>query len=197
MFRQVRQMSESHCGPAVLEMLLSHLNIATTQDEITHFARVEHRIEEHGTSVLDLARAVRYGFPQVQFWYKDHARVEDLETLVHDFHYPVGVEWQGLFYDTAEEEEEAVDQGATADFGHYAVVKHIDREQDIILVTDPYHSFANQDRFFDLSWFVERWWDDNEISANGYTRFVRDSRMMFIVTPKGTYFPKLLGMVAG
>jgi hypothetical protein len=44
--------------------------------------------------------------------------------------------------------------------------------------------------------FVERWWDTNEITSakTGRTRYVKDTRMMFIITPNDTLFPRSLGM---
>ncbi|HSW89348.1 MAG TPA: hypothetical protein VLH19_00575 [Patescibacteria group bacterium] len=188
-----KQISDSHCGPAVLEMLFSHLDIHADQEQITEAAGARHRIKEHGLRIDQLAKATANLAPRAQFWYKEHAEIEDIDTLIHEYNYPIGVEWQNLFYETEEAEYEDT-EGAYYDFGHYSIVKDIHLGNDEIVMIDPYHAFAGRDRYFSLQFFEHRWWDVNQIDINGLVRYKRDTRVMFIVTPKGMYFPKMIGM---
>ena len=113
---QVIQISESHCGPAVIEMLLDAIGVKWTQAEITRAAGVEDTIEEDGTRIDQLARAVGQLAPQAQFWYKYYSSLSDIQYLLSRG-YGVGVEWQGLFYDSEEEEaaEAAAAEAASAE----------------------------------------------------------------------------------
>jgi transcriptional regulator with XRE-family HTH domain len=193
--RRVQQMSESHCGPAVLEMLLDFVNVHVSQATLTHAIHADQMIEDRGLRVDELAKIIRISQPTLQFWYKDHSTIQDLDTLVHVYHYPVGVEWQGLFYDSPEEEAEDLGD-ETGQFGHYSIVADVEIADDLIVLRDPYREFSRQDRFFSLKWFVSRWWDENENTINSYPLMIRDDHMIFIITPKGAYFPKSLGMIA-
>lgn len=191
--KRVRQISESHCGPAVLQMLLSHLGINVSQEELTRVINAESFIHDRGLRVDELARATSIVAPNTQFWYKDHSLTDDLVTLVRDFQWPTGVEWQNLFYNTVEEEYEDT-EGEQYDFGHYSVVVAIHPEENLIVHADPYPEFAGQNRYFSLDWFESRWWDVNPVTLFGKTEEVLDERMMFVITQKGTFFPKALGM---
>jgi hypothetical protein len=76
------------------------------------------------------------------------------------------------------------------------MVADVEIADDLIVLRDPYREFSRQDRFFSLKWFVSRWWDENENTINSYPLMIRDDHMIFIITPKGAYFPKSLGMIA-
>lgn len=194
--RRIKQIDDVHCGPAVLQMLLSHIGVDKTQDEITRAAHAEDTIDEHGTRPSQLAQAVRTLAPQAQLWVKEYTTTDELEALVDQFQYPVGVEWQNLFYDSIEEEMEDTDgHPENHDFGHYSVVSHVDKESDEVVMIDPYYSFQEDFRYFSLQWFLSRWWDLNQIKdehSHYYNK--RDERLCFIVTLKGMPFPKMFGM---
>lgn len=184
------QISESHCGPAVVQMLLSNLGIEVSQEAVAEAGGATALIELNGMRVDQLARAVRLLAPQAQFWYRDHAGAATLIHLVSEYRYPVGVEWQGLFEDRLEDEE---DDG---DYGHYSAVIIVDEKEKRIVIADPYKDFRSQDRVFDLDWFVTRWYDFNEVvnPKTGRKRLVEDREMLFIVTPYEETFPRELGM---
>ncbi len=184
------QISESHCGPAVIQMLLSNLGLEVSQEAIAEAGGATRLIELNGMRVDQLARAVRLLAPQAQFWYKDHASLDDLTRLVVDYRYPVGVEWQGLFEDR---EEDETDEG---DYGHYSVVIIIDEKNRQVVIADPYKDFRSQDRVFPLDWFYKRWYDVNEVEdeATERVRLVEDRQMLFIITPADEHFPRELGM---
>ena len=190
--RRVSQITDSHCGPAVIEMLLSNVGINATQAEIALAAGVQDVIEMHGTRVDQLALAVRRLAPQMQFWYKEHSTLADLEALVMQHRFPVGVEWQGVFEDEGEADPEP-------DYGHYSVVALIDPEAQALIMVDPYHDYVLQDRAFALDEFNERWWDNNLVPnpATGKEELVEDYHMMFIVTPQASTFPESLAMKRG
>jgi len=193
--KRVQQVGESYCGPAVLEILLSHLHINASQVKLAKAVQAEKFIDERGTRVDELSEAITRLYPQVQLWYKTHAKAGEIEFLAQQMNFPVGVEWQGLFYNSVEEEaEDAEEKLRDGGFGHYSVVKHIDRESDAITLADPYGDFCYTDRVFSLEWFESRWWDVNQVMMNSYPKYIRDDQMMFILTRKGAYFPKLIGM---
>lgn len=188
--KRVMQISESHCGPAVLKMLLSYVGEKAMQRNIVESMGVRDRLREHGMNVKQLAQAVTLIAPTMQFWYKDYAKLKELARVVNEFEYPVGVEWQGLFGDVDDEEDD--------DSGHYSIVTGVDLYNNEVFVADPYHLYAGKDRKFSVKQFEERWWDDNEVTGlDGRKRFIEDYHMMFLVTPKFESFPLELGMSKG
>src|SRR5512142_3107494 len=86
------QISESHCGPATIQMLLANLGIEVTQEAIAEAGGATDLIEMNGMRVDQPAQAVRMVVPQAHFWYKDHSRLRERVKLVVEYHYPVGVE---------------------------------------------------------------------------------------------------------
>lgn len=176
-------------------MLLSNLGIEVTQEAVAEAGGVKELIDLNGMRVDQLALAVHKLAPETRFWFKSPASLEDLITTVRDYRFPSGVEWQGLFYATPEEEPETGDD----DYGHYSVVTIIDPENRQLVIADPYKDFRDQDRIFGFDFFLSRWYDYNEVvnPATGRKKLVEDLRMMFIVTPKDEEFPEELGMTAG
>src|SRR4029079_16404373 len=103
--RRIQQISENHCGPAVIQMLLENIGVTATQEEITDAAGATRTIETHGTRVYQLARAVHELAPIAKLWHKEKASPEDLEYVLDTCTYPVGVEWQGLFDDMDDDDD--------------------------------------------------------------------------------------------
>lgn len=177
---RVKQKSASHCGPAVLEMLLSYLDIKVHQDAFVTAAKVQKKLPLHGMNIHDLSIAVKKLVPQSIFWYKRDATIGLINTILTKYKYPVGVEWQGLFRVKHEQE----------DNGHYSIATGIDKDMELIYLADPFWTFSKRDRRIDLTLFKKRWWDYNVIND----RNIRDERMIFLITPKKVTFPKDLGM---
>src|SRR5512141_3373320 len=119
--RIIEQISEHHCGPAVTQMLLENIGVAATQEQITDAAGATATIVEHGTRVDQLAKAVNDLAPGARLWYKEHATLRDLKYVLEEVKFPAGVEWQGIFDDDPEDEDD--------DYGHYSVIAHIDEER--------------------------------------------------------------------
>src|SRR5437763_834817 len=92
------QISDSHCGPAVIQMLLENLGIDVSQENITRAAGAELTIAEHGTRIDQLALAVQTVAPGAKLWYKNKGTLTEITRVINEFSHPVGVEWQGLFY---------------------------------------------------------------------------------------------------
>jgi hypothetical protein len=184
------QIGESHCGPAVIQMLLYNLGIVVAQEAVAEAGGASDLIELHGMRVDQLDRAVRQLAPQTCFWYKEHSTLEELVRIVTDYDYLVGIEWQGLFEDTLEEETQ------DGDYGHYSVVTMADTKSRKVVIVDPYKDFRSQDRIFTFEFFMSRWWDINDFPdpLTGKDRLVEDRQMMFIITPEEVTFPRLLGM---
>jgi len=196
--KQATQISESHCGPAVIQMLLANLGIEVSQEAIAEAAGVTATIDEHGTRFDQLAQSVHKLAPDVQFWVKDHADISELVAILNEREYPVGVEWQGLFETMDEIMEDDDTEDEETDYGHYSIVSYIDPDNRQLIIVDPYKDFINQDRIFPIRVFRRRWWDTNEIidPDTGRSRLVEDRRLMFILTPKSETFPLELGMKA-
>lgn len=184
--RHIEQLTDDHCGPAVLEMLLEAVGIEVTQEQVVEVLGVEDTIEEHGTRVDQLGEACKILAPEVNFWYKYRASLDDIRRLL-SYGYAVGVEWQGLFYDSEEEEEEPDDDTT---YGHYSIVTFIDDDHQQMIIVDPYKDFADQDRIFPIKTFLRRWWDTNEIRDpfSGRRRYVDDEQLLFFIAPKGVEF---------
>lgn len=191
---RVRQISEYHCGPAVLQMLLGQCGVSADQQHLTELADVAATIAAYGARVDQLARAVAWLREGVRLWFKTNATEDDLVAVVCRRGWAAGVEWQGLF-EESEEDEDFV----AGDYGHYSVVTRVDRARGLITLRDPYPDFWRKDRVFGLDWFVSRWWDVNlaPTPGTGRLRPVEDRRMLFVVTGKRARFPAMLGMTQG
>jgi len=186
------QISESHCGPAVMQMLLSNLGIPVTQEAVAEAGGAASLIELHGMRLDQLIEAVKTLAPGASFWYKYNATLKDLIRIVAEYKYPVAVEWQGIFVGP-DEDEKPEDE---SDYGHYSIITHIDPERRELIVVDPYKDFASQDRILGLNTFANRWWDINEITdpKTGKAKYVEDYHLLFIITPPNETFPEDLNM---
>jgi ABC-type bacteriocin/lantibiotic exporter with double-glycine peptidase domain len=187
--RRIQQISEDHCGPAVIQMLLENIGMSATQEEITEAAGATASIAEHGTCVDQLAKAVSTLAPDARLWYKEKASLEDLQYVLNECKYPVGVEWQGLFGEAGVEDDDD-------DYGHYSVITYIDQIKGELIVVDPYKDFVDQDRILKISVFLRRWWDYNEVKdpKTKKKEFKKDEQLFFVVTPLGVSFPVELRM---
>lgn len=185
--RRIEQITENHCGPAVIQMLLENIGVTATQEEITEAAGATHTIEAHGTRVDQLAKAVQQLAPIAKLWYKEKASPDDLEYVLNECKYPVGVEWQGLFDDMDDDDD---------DYGHYSIIANIDIVKDEIIIVDPYKDFVDQSRIVKMSLFLSRWWDFNEVKdpQTGEETFKKDEQLFFVVVPLSVVFPAELGM---
>jgi len=184
--KRVKQITTDHCGPAVIEELFSFLGIRVSQTAAVKTIRAQEKIKKVGLNVDDLARATKFlSKGTLTFWRKSNAKITDINKAINKYKYPVGVEWQGVFHEFSDE-----------DNGHYAVVTKIDTEKDYMRIADSFHAFAGVDRRFEISLFVKRWWDVNQVKVVGHTRprNLKDTKMMFVITPKGETWPKKLGM---
>lgn len=187
--RRVSQISDDHCGPAVAQMLLDNLGIEISQEKIAEAAGVLETIKVYGTRIDQLGSALKKLAPQVRLWYKKNSTLDDVRILLREHSYPVGVEWQGIFEREEEEDDET-------DYGHYSVITHIDDERKALIIVDPYKDFAMQDRIISISQFSRRWWDTNEITdrVTGKKEYVKDNKLLFIITPQGVSFHSQLQM---
>lgn len=185
--KRVKQITSAHCGPAALVSLFSFLGVKTSQGRIVRSLRAENKIKDTGLVIKDLARAARIvGKGRFTFWKKEGAGIGDLDKIVNKYKFPVGVEWQGVFY----EDEEG-------DNGHYCVITEVNKLKGYLKLSDPYKRFAGLDRKFKISDFEKRWWDSNEVSIpySKIKKLVYDRKLMFIITSKKEQFPRSLGMV--
>ena len=57
-FARSTQISEAHCGPAVIQMLLANLGIEVTQEDVAELGGETALIDLHGMRVDQLALAV-------------------------------------------------------------------------------------------------------------------------------------------
>jgi len=184
--KRVRQIDVYSCGPAVLSALFSFLGIRVSQKKVIASLRAQNKIKSIGLNVNDLARAVgTTGRGKFVFWKKTGGRISDLATIIDKYKFPVGVEWQGVFY---EDEDE--------DNGHYGIVTEVDKSAGYLRMADSYSKFAGVDRRFRIKDFEKRWWDQNEVRTSGTSkkRVITDHKMMFVITPKSASWPKKLGM---
>jgi hypothetical protein len=188
--KPIQQITENHCGPAVLQMLLENMEVIVDQKLITHAAGAEKTINDLGTRVDQLARATQALAPGLSFWYKEHATLNDLRTVINEYFCPVGVEWQGLFEDRPE--DDALDEG---DYGHYSIITKIDDEKSEMIIIDPYKDYVKQARIVPIDVFLPRWWDWNELVDPQTNKSItkKDENLFFIVTGN-EIFPDSLGM---
>jgi ABC-type bacteriocin/lantibiotic exporter with double-glycine peptidase domain len=189
--RRIKQISEHHCGPAVVQMLLENIGVKASQREITRAAGAERTIARNGTRVDQLARAVQELAPGAKLWYKEFASEQDLLYVLEQCKFPVGVEWQGMF-----EDDLGLDEDDSGDYGHYSIIAHIDQAKGELIVMDPYKDFADRNRIIKTSTFLRRWWDYNEIKdpQTGKRTYKKDEQLFFVIAPREVSFPLELGM---
>lgn len=187
---RVEEMGNYACGPATLQMLLSFVGVTTSQSTLIRSIRVQKKIKQYGLNVNEMAKAAKIaGKGGLSFWAKQHATALDIEKVLFRHRFPVGVEWQGEFYENEDEDK-----------GHYSVITKIDRKKGYLRMSDPYfnsfYRYKNLDRKFPLAKFVKMWWDTNEIriGKSVKTRTVKDTRILFVIVPKTESWPKKLGM---
>lgn len=187
--KRVMQISNSHCGPATLRMMYSQLQIRFFQREIVKAAGISARLAEHGSSLADLVMAVKRLTPDFEVWYKENCSFRDVDFVVNTKETPAGVEWQGIFEDADEDDEE---------LGHYSLVTGIDLKKRKLWLANPYHLYAGKDMELSFSEFGPRWWDENELpGTEGKNFVVEDYRMMFILVRKEDQWPKEIQMRLG
>ena len=209
-----KQISESHCGPAVIQMQLSLHGLDVRQEQVAEAGGASSLIEMNGMRVDQLARAVRRLAPHLRFYYKERATLDDLVRIVADYRYPVGVEWQGVFEDEDAARYDRANsawkpsppespllpldsESSDSDYGHYSLVTGVNRRKRLLTVADPYKDFYSRARIFDFDLFDRRWYDYNEVPdpVTGGVRLVMDDHLMFVITRPGALFPRKLGMV--
>jgi hypothetical protein len=190
---RVHQITSSSCGPATLEMLFSFVGAKVSQTKIIKSVRAQKTIGKYGITIKDMAKATQIvGKRGLAFWYKHNATVNNILAAVNKFQHPVGVEWQGDFYENQDE-----------DLGHYSVVTKVDKKSGSMRIADPYFNgfflYKDLDRRYKISDFTKAWWDVNEVKVSGTSkrRRIKDTRVMFVVTKKGESWPKKLGMKKG
>lgn len=187
-FKKVIQISQSHCGPAVVQMLLSRLGADISQARITSACGAEKTIKIHGTRIDQLAEAVAKLAPETAFYYKEDATLTDIKTIIEEYNYPVGVEWQGIFLIEEEDDDE--------DAGHYSVIHKIDGTKKEVIMADPAKDYKGNDHVLPTDIFLERWWDTNEITdpKTGKKHLKEDKHLLFIIVPRAETFPEKLGL---
>lgn len=183
--RRISQKTDSHCGPAVVTMLASYIGVRVIQHDIVKAAGAVKTYRERGMTVAELATGLLRLKPDLLFYYKTRATLDDLDMLVNVCLLPVGVEWQGEFGEYADE-----------DNGHYSVVTAVSRTTGTIDISDPFSVYAGRDRTFPIPEFLARWWDVNETfnTKTGTMRPRKDLQMMFAVTSPETTLPKTIGL---
>ncbi|HLD50979.1 hypothetical protein A3K34_02415 [candidate division WWE3 bacterium RIFOXYC1_FULL_40_10] len=189
--RTIQQISENHCGPAVVQMLLENIGIETTQELITKAGGSnESMLDRYGMRVDQFAKAVFVIAPTASLWTKEKATVNDIKKLLEVYDHPVGIEWQGLFEDSLEEED------PDEDYGHYSIVSHVDEETGNLIIVDPYKDFVDRNRIVSNKIFVKRWWDNNaymdEVTCK--LKHKKDVRLLFIIADNSETFPEELGL---
>ena len=187
---RVREISNYSCGPATLAMLLSFAKCKVSQTKIIKSIRAEKRIKLYGIDINDMIKATHVlSKGELVLWRKHKASINDIYLATEKFEYPVGVEWQGDFYENEDE-----------DPGHYGVVTKVEKKSGYLRIADPYFNnffeYKDLDRKYKISDFIKKWWDINEVKVarTSKRRAIRDDRVIFVVTPKGEIWPKKLGM---
>ncbi len=155
---------------------------------------MESRIADYGMRIDQIDIALKKIAPQCQLWYKEYATLSDIHTLITLHHWPVGINWWGLFYDSLEEEARL--ERPDSDHGHFSIVSDIQLDRNEVVIADPYYEYNAKDRVFPIDLFEERWWDWDDVldeTTNTEIR-INSKHLMFIVAPKAEVFPQDLKM---
>lgn len=185
--KRTAQINSYYCGPATIQMLLSFYDVVIEQQQVVDYLGINDKIINYGTTIQELGTFVKDLYPQYQFWYKLNSSISELSQLINDYHYPVGVEWQGIFdYPDKESFDDEDD-----DPGHLAVITGINTNKNYIYIADPDAHYAGTDRQFSVLQFERRWWDINEINHQE----VDDYHGLFFITPYNISFPDNLQLI--
>jgi hypothetical protein len=78
-------------------------------------------------------------------------------------------------------------------------VTFIDEKKRHITMVDPYEDFTIKDRVVSINRFVRLWWDTNNFyhQKTKKLKIIKDTRMLFVITPKEVIFPEKLKMKKG
>lgn len=182
------QKTDSHCGPAVTKALLNHLGVEVDQEQVVISAKAKSRLKVHGMRPVQIDMAVKKIAPNYTMWIKENSTWNDLYTLVNKYNLPVGVNWQGLFYDTVEEERV---KSPNDDHGHYSVVVDVKKQGKYLIIDDPYSEYFHIPRIISYKWFEKRWWDVDIIGKEEF----KTTKLLFVIVPKDFVFEVNLGMV--
>jgi ABC-type bacteriocin/lantibiotic exporter with double-glycine peptidase domain len=171
--KRVRQQTDYHCGPAVIVMLSSFIDILIKQHDIILSANVQQSYRERGMSIEELGKGITKLRSDIIFWYKKDATIDNLDTLINVQQFPVGID---------------------DDDGHFSVVTAIDKQENIITLSDPFYYFAGTDRVFPIDEFTSRWWDVNEVADTDRSSVTvtKDVQSLFVITKNDCHFPEEL-----
>lgn len=190
---QILQITNSHCGPAVVEMFLASFGVDVDQIRITQAAGAEATIQKDGVTVEQMAKAIQVLAPHLRLLYKYNATLDDIRHLLSQG-YGAGVVWQGLFYESVAEEEAA--EGKYFDErGHYCIISQVDDTRGEVELINPYPEFAGRNQRLPIPVFMRRWWDFNEVEnpMNRQKERVIDERLLFFVAPYEDFIHPRLG----
>lgn len=181
---RIAEISNTHCGPATLAMLLGNSGVRVGQNKIVQVSSTIERIRNNGMAIWEMDVATKK-LSNLVFWLKYNATTDDIKELLRRG-YPVGIDWQGDFK-----------QYSDKDDGHYSVVTNISKSNKSIFIADTYRHFAGRDRRIDLKFFEKRWWEFNEVKnvETGLMEEIKIYHLMFIVAKKNDTFPVEMGMI--
>lgn len=184
------QITDSHCGPAVVKALLGYNGIQVTQDQVVEASKSKSRLNKHGMGPAQISLAVDQLSKGLKFLYKQDATSRDLERLIKFHKLPVVVNWQGLFYNSAKDEKKH--KLKTAEYGHYSVVVDINPKKDEIVIDDPYREYFEIPRVFSYKWFKTRWFDRDEIfdKKKRLKKVISTKKLLFIIVPQDVKLPE-------
>jgi ABC-type bacteriocin/lantibiotic exporter with double-glycine peptidase domain len=185
--KRIAQINSYYCGPASLQMLLSFYDVNIDQQQVVDCLGINDKISTHGMTIQEMGQFIKKYYPQFQFWYKFNSTIPELSQLINQFHFPVGVEWQGIFDYPDEDSFEDEDD----DPGHLAVITGINTGENYIYIADPDAHYAGTDRQFSILQFERRWWDINEINHQE----IDDYHGLFLITPYDFSFPDNLELL--
>ncbi|MBN1679624.1 MAG: hypothetical protein JW966_04980 [Anaerolineae bacterium] len=183
MVQPVRQ-KEAHCGPAAIEMLFSHHNLAISQETIARAAGMADSIvDAEGMRLDELRDGVRALFPDgaMVLLAKYHSTLDDIVCLLEEFRLPVGIEWQGRF---------RYPDNSIGERGHYSVLTGVDLARGVLTIADPEpNSLLTTSGELAIDTFIPRWWEVDsvpqpDLSGNAYV--IQMERLTFVVTPAET-----------
>lgn len=168
--RRVRQKTSAHCGPAVLQMLVSLYDYRISQDSFVKASGIRNIIKSRGMSPKQLGKAIKK-LTDLHFYTKQNTTITELFNLVRKYKIPVGVEWQGVF-----------GKYSDGDDGHYSIVVNVDKRERTVTIADPFRNYARRDRVFKIEEFAKRWWDYNVIHLQSRKhRKINDRQLIFLV----------------
>lgn len=161
-----------HCGPASISMMLSFFGEKVDQRELAAQAGVSDTIEKSGSRLDQLSFAISELLPSYLLLGNFFTSEEDINFVLNELKIPLGVEWQGIFFNEVR---------GRFEIGHYSVLNDYSPQSGDLGIIDPDDESVHCDGIIPKETFFPRWWEINVMNDG---KKYKTEKCSFVVIPK-------------